>query len=143
MIVDLDWQNYWESRAEDILSDAETLQINDEGFIKSIGQKAQSIDEIEGQYIGLIKFKGKGIQKMLELVNEEREANSKGTHVITEKRNLKNLYMTDLLQGLIDRGQKVKPVNVNGNWLEIDTESDLMLARSLSEDAGDLLKIKR
>ena len=39
------------------LSDAETLKIDDNGNIFELGKKPNSFDEIEGQYIGIIKLK--------------------------------------------------------------------------------------
>ena len=33
-------------------------------------------------------------------------------------------YMTDLLQELIDQGERVKAVQIRGGWLEFDTNAD-------------------
>jgi NDP-sugar pyrophosphorylase family protein len=38
-------------------------------------------------------------------------------------------YMTDLLMHMIETGEKVHAVPVNGGWLEIDTAHDLQVAR--------------
>jgi NDP-sugar pyrophosphorylase family protein len=40
-------------------------------------------------------------------------------------RSLAQLYMTDLLQILIDRGTHVQGVGISGGWLEVDTLDDL------------------
>ena len=57
VVIDKDWRKYWSARMENPLEDAETLKINEEGTIKELGKKPTSYDEIEGQYIGLIKIK--------------------------------------------------------------------------------------
>ena len=43
--------------------------------------------------------------------------------------SLKQAYLTDMLQELIDTGYTVEPVLVNGNWCEIDTIQDIENAR--------------
>ena len=42
---------------ENPLEDAETLKIDKNGNIKELGKKPSNFDDIEGQYIGLIKVK--------------------------------------------------------------------------------------
>ena len=54
--IDTDWENYWRARSDDPLQDAESLKLTKEGSIYEIGRKPKSIDEIEGQYMGLMKF---------------------------------------------------------------------------------------
>ena len=36
--------------------------------------------------------------------------------------------MTDLLQGLIEEGSRLKAVHINRGWYEIDNQEDLKLA---------------
>ena len=38
---------------------------------------------------------------------------------------VRDIYMTDYLQELIDRGVKVRGISINGGWLEIDSVKDL------------------
>ena len=45
--------------------------------------------------------------------------------------SLKNAYLTDMLQELIDLGYSVYPIIVSGKWCEIDTPQDLERARKL------------
>lgn len=40
-------------------------------------------------------------------------------------------YLTDMLQHLIDAGRPVTPVEIRGEWREIDTVQDLERARAL------------
>ena len=53
--IDLDWEKLWQIRMEDPLSDAETLKLKDKIYVEELG-KSQEVVEIQGQYMGLIKF---------------------------------------------------------------------------------------
>ena len=117
--VDMDWENYWRERMEDPLSDAETLKLSDDGFITEIGQKPISLSEIEGQYMGLIKFSEDGVETLKSVFYQARkDGNIRG-------KKPENAYMTDLLQLIIDKGHKIKAVPVHGGWIEVDTVEDL------------------
>ena len=65
--IDLDWESYWRARNEDPLDDAETLKLAPDGRIYEIGQKPEKLDEIEGQYMGLIKLSSDGIKILKEV----------------------------------------------------------------------------
>ena len=43
-------------------------------------------------------------------------------------RTYPKMYMTDLLQGLIEEGSRLKAVHINRGWYEIDNQEDLKLA---------------
>jgi choline kinase len=118
--VDLDWETYWRARNENPLDDAETLKLSSDGRILEIGQKPKSLNEIEGQYMGLIKFSAAGIEVLKKVFHKSRnEGNIRG-------KQIQNAYMTDLLQAIIDSGYRVDSVPVRGGWVEIDTVDDLM-----------------
>ena len=61
VVIDKDWLRLWQSRMEDPLSVAETLKVDEDGYIVEIGKKPQRYDDIEGQYIGLMKFSASGV----------------------------------------------------------------------------------
>ena len=117
--IDKDWEKYWSARNENPLDDAETLKLSEDGKILEIGKKPESIDEIDGQYMGLMKFSSVGIEQIKNvfhkaLVTGELVGNS-----------LENSYMTDLLQAAINAGYSVQSVPTSGGWVEVDTVSDL------------------
>ena len=45
----------------------------------------------------------------------------------------RNAYLTDLWQELIERGTRIDPILIDGQWREIDTGQDLDRARMLLE----------
>lgn len=120
VVVDRLWHEYWQERYEDPLEDLETLRIDGAGRIVDIGQKPKSMDEIQGQYIGLMKFTQRGLKALEEVFDE---AVSSGVSI--NGRAPEKAYMTDLLQAVINRGHSVVPVFIDGGWVEVDTIDDL------------------
>lgn len=117
--IDLDWEQYWRARNEDPLADAETLRMDGTGRLLEIGQKPKSIDQIEGQYMGLMKFSPRGLEALRKTFHGAREAGA------LRGKPPEKAYMTDLLQLMIDRGERLASVKVNGGWVEVDTVDDL------------------
>jgi L-glutamine-phosphate cytidylyltransferase len=125
--IDKDWESYWRLRNEDPLDDAETLKLHSDGTISEIGQKPTSLNEIEGQYMGLMKFSAEGV-KQIKATFHVAVVNDGG--LLGD--NVENAYMTDLLQAVISSGQPVKAVPVCGGWVEVDTVDDLVSNTTLS-----------
>ena len=119
VIIDKEWESYWRERNEDPLDDAETLKLRADGTIREIGQSPQALDEIEGQYIGLMKFSAQGVSQMKETFYEALESGE------LLGKPIENSYMTDLLQALINSEKLVTSIPIYGDWVEIDTVSDL------------------
>lgn len=118
--IDLDWESYWRARNEDPLDDAETLKLAVDGRILEIGQKPKSLAEIEGQYMGLMKFSAKGVQLLKKTFHDAKTVGS------LRGKPLEKAYMTDLLQAMIDLNYRLDAVSVHGGWVEVDTVSDLL-----------------
>ena len=116
---DLRWKEYWKSRYLDPLSDLETFKVNNNGFIELLGEKAFSYDQIEGQYIGLIRLNSNGSKTF------SKELKYFFSKKIVNKKPFKDAYLTDFLQALIIKDIKLKAVGVSGNYIEIDTVEDL------------------
>jgi choline kinase len=53
---DRSWRSLWTRRFVDPLSDAETFRTDASGNLIDIGQRTTRIDDVEGQYMGLLKF---------------------------------------------------------------------------------------
>ena len=126
VVVDRNWFDYWSERMENSLDDAETLKINDQGNIYEIGKKPISYDEIQGQYVGLIKFKAEIIPSIKNLY-EKLDRN-----LIYDGKDFNNMYMTTFLQLISENITPLKPVYINNGWIEIDAPSDLLLTKYLN-----------
>jgi choline kinase len=118
VVVDRDWKELWSLRMENPLEDAETLKIHN-GNIVELGKKPKSYDDIEAQYIGLIKISKSTIPKVIKFY----EALDKNK--LYDGQDYNNMYMTSLIQMVIDNLMDVQPVFINGGWIEIDTVEDI------------------
>ena len=134
IVVDQNWKEYWSIRMSNIKEDVESLKLNSEGSIIDIGQKVKDIEEIRGQYIGLMKFEQDGIQNLKEFYFLCKEKSRHGKNPLNQKIPFKKSYMTDLLQGLIHAGYKLTSIPINGGWLELDTIDDYDLYNNLKKE---------
>lgn len=106
------WEDLWSLRFADPLSDAETFDIRD-GQLVTIGEKPGSIDEVRGQYMGLLRFAPEGFARVQEVV---AAAGDEGR---------RKLDMTTLLRRVLATGMPIAAVPVDGRWLEVDHAGEL------------------
>jgi len=118
LTYDPNWQELWSLRFDDPLSDAETFKVDGDQVLE-IGNRATSIEEIDGQYMGLVKYTPAGWQ----LVKNYLEQFSRNEQ--------DSMDMTQLLQGIISSGIKVKAVPIEDKWFEVDSEQDLRIYSEL------------
>ena len=118
--VDLKWRDYWCKRFGDPLSDAETLRLDANGRILELGRKPQSLDDIQGQYIGLMKFSEQGAAALKKCYDQALIEGTLGGKAVGKA------YMTDLLQHVVNSGYAVQAVPIRGQWIEIDSAQDLV-----------------
>ena len=115
---DPDWLSLWRFRYDDPISDAETFRIVNSQIVE-IGSRPGELSEIEGQFMGLLRFTpagwGKAVACLEALSSTERD----------------QLDMTGLLQRLIVAKVPVVGVPINEPWCEVDTSSDLQRYRSV------------
>lgn len=125
VIVDDGWYDYWSERCENPLDDAETLMYDEDHYLLEIGQKTTELSKVQSQYIGLMRFRGDGLKAVLEISEEAERRSVQGKKLWRTDRNYAKMYMTDLLQGLIDEGNKLRAVHIQRGWFEIDDCDDL------------------
>ncbi len=130
VIVDDGWYSYWAKRCENPLDDAETLMFDERDYLTEIGQKTNDLGKVQSQYIGLMRFQGEGLEAMLSLAKEAENRTAKGIALWRTTRTYQKMYMTDLLQGLIDEGSKLKAVHIERGWFEIDDCEDMKVVES-------------
>lgn len=130
VVVDDGWYSYWSERCENPLDDAETLMFDESDHLTEIGQKTTDLAKVQSQYIGLMRFKGKGLRAMLDLAKQAKEHTAQGTALWRTTRTYQKMYMTDLLQGLIEEGNKLKAVHIQRGWFEIDDRDDLKVVET-------------
>lgn len=135
--VDRCWRAYWERRHDDPINDAESLSMDDENRVESIGQPVESLASPDGQYVGLIKLSATGTDQARAAYTRAQKTDQARGLPGRCPRPLDDMYMTDLLQFMIDLGMPVHGVPVEGGWIEIDTPRDLEIARTVCQPAED------
>lgn len=118
---DPDWLSLWSRRFADPLADAETFRTEGDRVI-DIGRRTDHLEDIQGQYMGLLKFAPTGWRAVETLL----------ASLPPDRRD--RLDMTSLLSALIGRGQSVRAVPVAGPWGEIDNGTDLALYETMIRD---------
>lgn len=125
--VDVRWLELWRRRFSDPLDDAETLT-RERNRITSIGRRAASLSAIEGQFMGLLRLNPGGWTRISAWL--DRAERIRGRNVIDR------LDMTGLLQGMIESGEDVHSVDIDGGWVEIDSATDVeIIERCIDEPA--------
>ena len=127
--VRLNWKPHYKGRTLHPISEAENVVIENNKIVKIQKnilkcEKNQNI----GEFLGLMKLSKNGsdilVQKYLEL---------KKSHIgkFHNAPSLKQAYITDMLQEIINSDYLVEPVIVKGKWCEIDTIQDIEYAKQI------------
>ena len=107
------WRELWTRRFADPLSDAETFRIDARGRLLEIGGKTADIDDIQGQYMGLLKFTPPAwtaIERVLASL---------------EPAVRDRLDMTGLIRRLIaEHAVAISTYGTDGEWGEIDNAGE-------------------
>lgn len=112
---DPEWRGLWSERFVDPLSDAETFRLDLRKRVLEIGKRPSSLDEIEGQYMGLLKITPQAWRRI-----------TAAAELLPASR-FERLDMTSLLSLMIEEGQEIIAVPCIGIWGECDSEGDLRL----------------
>jgi L-glutamine-phosphate cytidylyltransferase len=110
---DRSWLSLWQLRFDDPLRDAETFRADQEGRLLAIGERPQTLDQVQGQFMGLIRFTPAGWQRACSAWQAGQPAQRD------------RLDMTGLLRRMLERGERIGAVPVDGGWCEVDSIEDL------------------
>ena len=135
--VDKNWMDLWQVRMDNPLLDAETLKLNGGKRIIELGKKPKNIEEIQGQYMGIIKISGKMISEF------KNKWHNLDKNALYDGKDFQNMYMTSFIQQFIDSGINVEAAFTDGGWLEVDSKEDLELYNKLfnENNLNNLIKI--
>jgi L-glutamine-phosphate cytidylyltransferase len=111
---DPNWLELWTQRFGDPLVDAETFGLTSRETLAEIGNKPTSVDEVQGQYMGLLRFTPKGWAEIIRIRSE------------LSVQQCDNMHMTGTLQKIIESGVvDISAIPYEGEWGEVDSEDDL------------------
>ena len=111
IIYDPNWLVQWSKRFADPLEDAETFN-QENGWLTDIGRQPKSLDEIKGQYMGILQFSPKGWGQVEDFLVHLPEG-------------FDRLDMTSLLSQLIERSVPIRTIATSDEWYEFDSMNDL------------------
>lgn len=113
---DANWRGLWEKRFGDPLLDAETFRLKAGGNLAEIGNKPKAVEEVEGQYMGLLRFTPEGWGEMMRI------------RATLSAEQCDCMHMTGMLQKIIEAEHlPVAAIVYEGEWGEIDSVQDLMV----------------
>ena len=128
VVVDLDWKVYWEKRFKDPLAEAQSLRMTPDGNIRSIGREVNRIEDVQGQYIGLVMFRGRGVKALRRILARATTDAAYRRPILGHATVMAKLLMTDVLDELVVAGDvPVKAVAIHGGWVDIDLPADLAI----------------
>jgi L-glutamine-phosphate cytidylyltransferase len=122
------WHTLWSRRFADPLSDAETFRADAAGRLVEIGGKTTNIDDIAGQYMGLMKFTPKAWEAVDDLLATLQPA-------VRDR-----LDITSLLRLLLAENFPIATLRTEGQWGEIDNPTDLALYERMVQEGGLVLE---
>lgn len=106
------WKKVWKIRNKDPLIDGETLYLKNKGYLKSIGNKIKSLDQVKYQYMGLIAIPKDKRKKIL--------------HLYSKIKKNKKMHASEFLNYLLKKNVVIKTVVINKGWYEFDDYEDLI-----------------
>jgi choline kinase len=111
---DPNWLELWTQRFGDPLLDAETFRLTTEHTLAEIGNKPKSVEEVQGQYMGLLRFSPEGWAEVLRI------------RAGLTPEQYDKMHMTGTLQKVIEAQRvAIAAVPYQGEWGEVDSAEDL------------------
>jgi L-glutamine-phosphate cytidylyltransferase len=119
---DPNWLQQWANRFVNPLDDAESFQIDRSTcLISEIGNKPETVGEVQGQYMGLLLFSPKGWQGLQKIRNG------------LEPEICDKIDMTSILQLMIESDYDVQGVPTDSEWGEFDSKEDILGYQKFSQ----------
>ena len=130
--ADLDWYDLWKLRMENPVEDAETFKINEDGNVIELGKKPDKREDAQAQYIGLIKISANKVSDFIQHFHAMDKT------AVYDGKDFNNMYMTSLIQSLIDSDWNVRPALVSSGWIEVDSVEDLQVYETKKHIFADI-----
>ena len=103
----------WEKRMGNPLEDLGTFRTDAAGRLLEIGKKTKVRTDIQGQFMGLLRFTPESWEWVEKTIQEPLS------------KPLNKLDMTTLLQELLQRDYPIQAISTDELWLECDSEHDI------------------
>ena len=135
LVVDRDWQAYYQGRTCHPIPEAENVLFGDDGALADIGKHldpAQTKGLNCGEFLGLWRMTANGARRFRDLFGE-LDARLAADAPLQQARHWKKAYITDIVQELVDRGEPVQCAVIERGWAELDTVQDYERLMEIAE----------
>ncbi len=138
LVIDREFRSIYVGRTEHPLDEGEVADLDARGAVARVGKRALPVPDAIGEFIGLTKLSARGAAVAGAAIDRIAATYAgRDTEPFQRAATYRNSYLTDLWQDLIDHGERLDPVMIDGQWREIDTGQDLDRARVLVESAPE------
>ncbi|HEX6962366.1 MAG TPA: phosphocholine cytidylyltransferase family protein [Lacipirellula sp.] len=125
MSVDTAWLERYGGRTEHPSDDAEKVTV-DGGAITRVDRRIPEA-EAYGEFTGIARFSAAGARRLKE--HFHRCLVKFGAGPFRDGRTLEKAYLIQLLQEMVEAGERLEHVDTDGGYIEIDTQQDFDFAR--------------
>lgn len=125
ILYDRSWLKLWKFRFSNPLEDAETFKFDNDNYLLEIGNKTDNLQDIQGQYMGLLKSSPEGWRKIKNVISG------------LDAERVRKLDMTSLIGLCLKKEVKVRVVPNVDAWFELDNNSDWEKYNSLFLENAD------
>lgn len=122
IVVDTDWESYYEGRLEHPIDEAENVIFDASKNVSEIGKNLSHKDGIEGEFIGMLKLTPEGAEEFKRYFHECKK--QFWGKPFQRAATFEKAYLTDIFQSMIQSGITVNAVCIEQGWKEIDTVED-------------------
>ncbi|MBU0551081.1 phosphocholine cytidylyltransferase family protein [Myxococcota bacterium] len=127
LVVDRAWEKTYEGRSDHPVGEAELCRMEPHGVVIDVGKHVGPQNSL-GEFIGLARISAPLVARMwLQYLQAVERGVDKP---FGRAANLKEAYLTDMINVLIQDGDIFSVLTTEGAWREIDTVQDLERARA-------------
>jgi L-glutamine-phosphate cytidylyltransferase len=139
LVIDRRWAASYEGRDLHPVSEAELALVEStagSSRVLQVGKQAVAAARAAGEFIGLAHFSAAGAASLAEIWRTA-VAGPGLDAPFGRAKTLRQAYLTDALNAMIDGGGHLAPAFIDGGWREIDTQQDLAAAgQAVAEWSG-------
>jgi choline kinase len=129
LVIDRRWADAYDGRSLHPVSEAELARV-DGGRVLRVGKKQVAREAAHGEFIGLARFSARAAARMRDEYRRLEHTLGPDAPFGAAPR-FQVAYLTDLLNHLLDAGELMHSIDIDGGWREIDTTQDLERARAI------------
>ncbi|MBL76958.1 MAG: hypothetical protein CL763_08565 [Chloroflexi bacterium] len=121
--IDLDWKKKHDDKRNNQFPPL--AEIEDNKVVRISEKKSLIRKKPSGEFFGIMKLSSHGSCIFMEIL-EQAKSHQGHFH---DSNSFSMAKITDMIQEIIENGYDIKPIFVNGKWLEVDTIMDLEKAK--------------